>query len=380
MMNAAWRHNGVGSEAMLKRFLIGVAFIAPMVVGAQSTAPLNPVYKRAQALVNDGNSAGGRALIDSMIAIAAPGSNEYAEGIYWRAVLATTAADAEMDYRRLVVDYPQSPRVDDALIRLAQLEIARAQYDGALRHLTRLASEHPDSPARARAGYWMARALFDKKDIQGGCAATADALARTSEDDAELKNQITYLNQRCAGVVLTPPGSTSTVAETTVPTNVAPTSVPVSAPVVIPPKDTATPAVVAEKPKPAVTENPKTVTTPAPKKTSTLPTKSSPKPPAKPVDTSPTMVEVPANPPSSSENGETKKVFSVQIAAYNAKSQAEAMVVKLKKSGYEARVDGTEAPFRVRIGKYTSSSQASAVQRSLKAKQITGFVVQAEIQ
>jgi cell division protein FtsN len=73
-------------------------------------------------------------------------------------------------------------------------------------------------------------------------------------------------------------------------------------------------------------------------------------------------------------------VWSVQVAAYNVKSQADAMVVKLKKNGYEARVDGTSAPFRVRIGKYVTQSQASAVQRSLKAKQITGFVVQAEIQ
>ena len=54
------------------------------------------------------------------------------------------------------------------------------------------------------------------------------------------------------------------------------------------------------------------------------------------------------------------------------------MVTKLKNSGYEARVSGTTAPFRVRIGVYDTQAQAAAVQRSLKAKQITGFVVQAE--
>ena len=70
----------------------------------------------------------------------------------------------------------------------------------------------------------------------------------------------------------------------------------------------------------------------------------------------------------------------MQVAAYNVKSQAEGMVAKLKRSGYEARVDGTGAPFRVRIGKYATQAQASAVQRSLKVKQITGFVVQADIQ
>jgi cell division protein FtsN len=54
------------------------------------------------------------------------------------------------------------------------------------------------------------------------------------------------------------------------------------------------------------------------------------------------------------------------------------MVTRLKQNGYEARVDGTSAPFRVRIGRYATQGQASAVQRSLKAKKIEGFVVPAE--
>jgi cell division protein FtsN len=72
--------------------------------------------------------------------------------------------------------------------------------------------------------------------------------------------------------------------------------------------------------------------------------------------------------------------WSVQIAAYDKKAEADAMVAKLKKRGYEARVSGTSAPFRVRIGHYPTQAQASAVMRSLKAKQINGFVVKAETQ
>jgi cell division septation protein DedD len=56
------------------------------------------------------------------------------------------------------------------------------------------------------------------------------------------------------------------------------------------------------------------------------------------------------------------------------------MVTKLKKRGYEARVSGTTKPFRVRIGNYPTEAQANAVMRSLKAKQINGFVVKAETQ
>jgi cell division protein FtsN len=88
---------------------------------------------------------------------------------------------------------------------------------------------------------------------------------------------------------------------------------------------------------------------------------------------------VPAKPAAQDEptgSGE----YSVQIAAYNVKSQAQAMTAKLKKNGYEARVSGTSAPFRVRIGHYATQAQATAVMRSLKAKQISGFVVKAESQ
>jgi cell division protein FtsN len=108
-----------------------------------------------------------------------------------------------------------------------------------------------------------------------------------------------------------------------------------------------------------------------------------PKPVIKPAPPERSKTEETAvvNPPVEKEKlAVSGAVYSVQIAAYNVKSQATAMVAKLKKRGYEARVDGTAAPFRVRIGKYATQSQASAVQRSLKAKQITGFVVQADTQ
>ncbi len=216
----------------------------PSLSRAQS-GPDSVAYRRAQTLVNDGNATAGRAIVDSLIARAAPGTNAYAEGIYWRAVLSATASDAEMDYRRIVVDYPLSPRVEDTLLRLAQLELARGDYDGALQHLNRLTLEHPAGVTRARAGYWTARVLFEKNDVQRACAVNADALAQTNPNDVELRNQISYLNQRCAGVAMasaTPPVSPSApTTDSTVSTSVN-TSVPKT--------DTAVakPATVAAKP------------------------------------------------------------------------------------------------------------------------------------
>jgi cell division septation protein DedD len=311
-----------------KWWAVAVIVLVPVLSEAQSASD-TASYHKAQTLVNDGNAAAGRAIVDSMIAQATPGTNEYAEGLYWRAVLSTTAADAEMDYRRIIVDYPLSPRVEDVLLRLAQLELARADYNGALQHLNRLTLEHPGGPGRARAGYWTARVLFEKNDIQRACAVNADALARTSEQDTELRNQIAYLNQRCADVVIAAAPVDSSARDSTR-TTVKP-SIPV---------------------------------------------------PATPQDAKPSMIKPPAKENVSTEISASASVgegqYSVQIAAYNVKSQANAMVAKLKKKGYESRVSGASAPFRVRIGRYATQAQATAVMRSLKAKQIDGFVVKAE--
>src|SRR6266542_1709037 len=344
---------------MSRKWLIAVVVLVPMISRAQGNSD-STAYRRAQTLVNDGNATMGRAIVDSMIARAAPGTNAYAEGLYWRGVLSATAADAEMDYRRIIVDYPLSPRVEDVLLRLAQLELARADYDGALQHLNRLTLEHPGRTARV---------LFEKNDIQKACAANADALSRTGEADAELRNQISYLNQRCVGIALA-------------------TAPPITPAPLIGTGSDSTKTIKLDSSAGQPTPPTKT---PAAVQPTGVPQKSPMQLPATPKDAKPTLIEPPAKErypvikaaekktiPSEPSSGEGK--YSVQVAAYNVKSQAEAMAAKLKKNGYEARVSGTSAPFRVRIGRYATEAQASAVMRSLKAKQITGFVVKAESQ
>ena len=346
-----------------KWWVAAMCVVVPTISNAQSSLD-SAAYKQAQSLVNEGNTAAGRAIVDSVIARTTLGTNAYGEGLYWRAVLSATAADAEMDYRRIIVDYPLSPRVEDALLRLAQLELARADYDGALQHLNRLTLEHPNGVMRARAGYWTARVLFEKNDIPRACAANADALERSSQDDAELRNQISYLNQRCVGVVVaTIPATTPTVG--------------------------GPPGAVSDSTKTAKTDTsmvkPAPVVPPRamPEAVQVAPQKPAMQLPVSPSDGKPTVTAGGVKEKTSS--GETEEPsgnggYSVQIAAYNVKSQAQAMAAKLKKRGYEARVSGTSAPFRVRIGHYATQAQASAVIRSLKAKQINGFVVKAEAQ
>jgi cell division protein FtsN len=73
-------------------------------------------------------------------------------------------------------------------------------------------------------------------------------------------------------------------------------------------------------------------------------------------------------------------MWTVQVAAYNTKSAADALVKSLKDRGVEARTFGTIAPFRVRVGRYDTRAKAESASQKMNAKKITGFVTEAEPQ
>lgn len=70
-----------------------------------------------------------------------------------------------------------------------------------------------------------------------------------------------------------------------------------------------------------------------------------------------------------------KARYSLQVASYNSKSGADALAKKLVARGYEARVVGTEKPYRVRIGRFATRTEAAAEQKRLKAKKIDVEIV-----
>jgi cell division septation protein DedD len=314
---------------------------ATMAVAQTTTRPTDPIFVRAQALVSDGNGVAGRALIDSVLAATQPSARLYPEALFWRATLASNAADAESDYKHLVVDYPLAPQAEDALLRLAQLELARGDRDGALAHLQRIPRDYPRSKSLARASYWTARVLFEKNDIPNACAANANALARASADEIELRNQIQYQGQRCPSPAATVASVKPPAVDTTMPT---------------PPPEAAT---AASAPTPAVVNSaPVTNTaTAAPAPVATV---------AKSATTG-------ANPATSASSS----IYSVQVAAYNHKPDASKLAASLVKRGYAARVDGDTVPFRVRIGRYSSEGEAEKALAKIKAKHMSGFVVRA---
>jgi cell division septation protein DedD len=276
---------------------------------SSSAAVNDSLFRRAERLVRDGRGEAGRALVDTLLARTRPGSPQHAQALYWRASLAGDAAEAERGYRRVIVEYPATPWAGDALLNLAQLEMARGDQEQALVHLHRFEREYPGHESRARASLWLARLHFDKKNEARGCAALATARVSASPEDVELRNQIDYYGQRCLGV------------------------------------DTAVAA---------------------------APPRTAPSPPQS--DTAATDTAAREQPGQELGTGR----YTVQVAAYDARPAAEALIERLKARGYTARLATTERPFRVRIGRYDTRADAVAALERLKAKGIEGFVTEME--
>jgi hypothetical protein len=73
------------------------------------------------------------------------------------------------------------------------------------------------------------------------------------------------------------------------------------------------------------------------------------------------------------------RTFSVQVAAFTARNDANALVTQLTARGFDVRVVGTRAPYRVRIGRYPTRAAAVAELPRIRAAGLpAAFVVEAE--
>jgi cell division septation protein DedD len=185
--------------------------IAPCVTivalaGAKAQAPsqaTESVFMRAQRMVTAGQDSAGRAVVDSVLRATADGTPRYAEALFWRATFSKTAAAAERDYRRIAVEYPLSPRAQEALFRLAQLETTRGDRASARAHLARIQREHPTGSMSTRANVMLALLSFGDGDNVTGCTAVSAARENLTPADVELRNQLDYYQPRCANLAAT---------------------------------------------------------------------------------------------------------------------------------------------------------------------------------
>lgn len=156
---------------------------------------------RARALANEGRDADSRKLLDSLLRVNTPDSAIYPEALYWRGALSPTAADAERDYRRLLIEAPLSARAEDALLGLGNLLQARGDKRGASDQMQRFMLTYANSPARPRVALSLVRLLFDLGPQQQARACEALRMGRDAipRENLELRNQLDYYEPRCIG-------------------------------------------------------------------------------------------------------------------------------------------------------------------------------------
>lgn len=346
------------SRLTVTRALLALTLAAPL-AGAQSTAPTttstsdsavvaptrgdpiprpanDSLFRRARRMVSEGNGAAGRALVDSLLAAADPSTPAYGDALYWHGALAPTAAAAEADYRRVIVEYPLAYYSGDALLAIAELEQARGDRVGAMQHLQRFVREHPDNPGRGIAALGVARLAFEQRDSTLACSMLVEARRSMTSTDVELRNQVDYLGSRCASV----PASAVVSAPAPVP---APAQASVSTPAPV-----RQPAPVA-----------------APKETATAPTTAATR------ETPPTKRAAPV--------ARTVTRYTVQVAAYNTRADADALVKRLAARGIKARVSGTSKPFRVRLALHATRKDANDELSAMHKRGIDGFVAEEEV-
>lgn len=361
---------------------------------AQGTATVDQAVGRARALVEAGDGRAGRLVLDSLVQQAGVASPALGELLYWRGLLAESGAEAERDWRRLLVEVPMSPRAEDALLRLAQLEQLRGRPAASRTYLERLARDFSEPASQARAHFWLAKSYFDENDRPRACGALDVVRQRVPSNAVELRAQAEDLRVRCRGVTAVAPlgAAASTIASTE--TRAATVSATPRRDSLVRDSTERAARLQAEREQTereriererverervereraererlareqAEREQRAAASAPAPATAAEAPASSPPADAGRPAASPP----VDATRPASAR-------FSVQLAAVNTRADADRLVERFRGRGIDARIDGTSAPFRVRTGYFATRALANVRLAELKAKGLDGFIAE----
>jgi cell division septation protein DedD len=298
--------------------LLTLVCSASLAAQSASTPALDSAIARARRLVNEGAGAVGRSVVDSVLARVTPGSPDEATILYWRATLAESWEAAQQDYLRLMLEFDGSALAGEAMLRLAQGELARGDRAAAEQYLERLARETPDVPARAEAALWHGRLLLERGEAATACPMLRDGRARLGRAarDSRAPREATDLVTRFEVLLI----SCANLEASATDSGAAPAAAPTPAP----------------GPTAAPTAAPPAATPDAASPASPLP-----RPPARVAGSE----------------------WTVQLGAYATREQAAAVLRRLGSTVAESRIDeiaGGPYAFKVRFGRFATRAEAES--------------------
>lgn len=287
--------------------LLAIGLTVPALCAAQT----EPRLARAVRLAQDGMGDSARTVVERVLAATPSTDTLYPQILYARAVVAASPQEMRRDLQRVTAEYAASNWADRALLRLAQLDFAGSDLQGAASDLERLRQDYPTSPVYPQAAFWAARIYFDLGKPPSACRWLAEGLAQVG-NDIEARNQLSFYNQRCAGVVLdTAEADTAHVDSAAKAAAPAPDTAKAAPPA----PDTAARAAAESLPH-----------TPAP------------------------------------------AVFRIQVAAVNTRAAADSIAQRLKARGEDAIVVAEKGLYKVRIGAYATRAAAAAALPAVRKK------------
>lgn len=184
------------------RLCLGLMALTAAPLAAQTDSQLVHVVQMAQ----EGQGDSARSLMGRIVATTSPADSLYPEVLYTSGLVARTVPEMRRAYQRVSVEYASSNWADDALLRLGLLDFADGNPAGTLKNVERIRTDYPTSPLMPVASYWGARAAFDLKRTADGCRWLDEGEAAVG-DNIELKNQLDYLQSRCAPGMIPPADS-----------------------------------------------------------------------------------------------------------------------------------------------------------------------------
>jgi cell division septation protein DedD len=288
----------------------------------QSLAVMDSAFARARRLVMSGQTVAGRQIGDSILAATPSGTPAYGNALYGTAMLAPTAAAAQLDYQRIIVEYPLSPHAGDALLQLAQLERSQGNRAGAIGHLQRYLRENPMSAERGRTGLWLAQLMFEQNDDLRACGVLDTARAATSSSNIELLNQMNFYSARCAAATANAAADSAARADSMRAAQRAAH------------EDSVKRSEARARSARLERERARRTT----------------------------------------RATATEGRYSIQLGAYATRAQADKLVRTLYNRGIKARIEGDRKPFRVRAGYYRTRADADQALARFKRLGYAGFV------
>ena len=270
---------------------------------AQSDPGLVDAVRMAAAGPEQGDSA--RAMVDRLLMTTSVSDSLYPELLYTKGMIAADAAERQRAFQRVIVEFGNSGWADKALFRLAQVEYAAGNPQGALKYLERIRSDYPDSPVMGEAAYWAARIYQESNDLGNACRWVQVGLDHAG-GDIELANRLNFFQGRCQSY-----------------------------------RDSAS----------------TTATAPAPQQSVPAPAPATPTPATTPTPT-------PSHPSAPAAHGR----YQVQVAAVTNQSTADLVAGQVRKLGYTADIVREKGFLKVRAGSFATRAEAQDAAIALKRR------------